>query len=70
VIRDQPGVVAVLPPEAAASHDRLGVAEVLPPAAVPPDVASVLLRDRVLLPILSPADEIPAPGFPNRPFAK
>ena len=70
--RDRPGVAAVLPPGAAASHDRFGVAAVLPPVAagLPPDVAAVPLRDQVPRPALSPADEIPARVFPNRPFAK
>ena len=48
---------------AAATRDRRGVAEVLPPeaaAGLPPDVA----------PVLSPGDAIPERMLPSRPFAR
>ena len=68
---------------AAATRDRLGVAEVLRPAAAagrPPAVASAPFRDLVLHLVparvlalvlaLSPGDEVPARVLPSRPFAK
>lgn len=64
-------------------RDRLGVAEVLRPAAaagLPPDVAPVPLRGLVLYPVPArilalalspgPADEIPGWLPPSQPFAK